>query len=270
MDREAVRRLVNLAEQSQKKALAEQKKVFGKRVADLVTSQKKALAKQAMLSRRESSRIRASAQEKARQDRVLFDQEFARLRGAYQMSLAQMRESQSRQNLVMLNELKDLMGTYFEEGTKHFNSVVETNHGHIQDILKWLQDELPGQLVESVSQRLADGDLAEIGTDAKTESSSESRGRDEAIEKAEARIRDLEERLTSKEKKTIWKRMRRSSAEPYKEAEPVDPQQEVLRMIREIAHERDQMERTRGNTSQRNSPQFADSFGSTMSKSIAL
>gem|GEM_PF-2969745 len=256
-------RLEREARQKQKQVLVAQKKEFDRRMSEQIAKQKKALAQIATSSRRGASRIQRNADEKARQDRVLFDQEFSRLKNAYQMSLAQIKELHSRQNVLIFNQLKDLVASYVEEGRKNYDLFVETNQAQMLEFQKWLQEELPNQILVNVSgeegaekniEPEVDKLVKEIGT------------RDDVITKAEARIRELEGKLASRQGRTIWKRMRRASPpEPYKEEESSDPQQEIFRMIREIAHERGQIERAR---EEKDLPEFVDSFGSRMSKKI--
>ena len=249
--------------QKEEQVLVVQKKAFDRMMSVLVAKQKKALAKMAMSSRRGASRIQRNADDRARQDRILFDQEFSRLKNAYQTSLAQLKELHSRQNMTIFNQLKDLIASYVEDGRKNYDLFVETNQAQMLEIQKWLQEELPNQILENVSgeegaekntEHDVDKLVKEIGT------------RDDVITKAEARIRELERKLASRQGRTIWKRMRRASPpEPYKEEESSDPQQEIFRMIREIAHERGQIERAR---EEKDLPEFADSFGSRISKKM--
>ena len=249
--------------QEQKQVLVVQKKEFDRIMSELIVKQKKALAKMAMSSRRNASRIQHNADDRARQDRFLFDQEFSRLKNAYQMSLAQIKELHSRQNMLIYNQLKDLIASYVEDGRKNYDLFVETNQAQMLDIQKWLQEELPNQILENVS--------GEEGSEKNTEPDvdklvKEIGTRDDVITKAEARIRELEGKLASRQGRTIWKRMRRASPpEPYKEEESSDPQQEIFRMIREIAHERGQIERAK---EEKDLPEFADSFGSRISKKM--
>jgi hypothetical protein len=256
-------RLEREVRQKQKQVLVVQKKEIGRTMSELIAKQKKALTKMVMSNRMEASRIQRYADERARQDRVLFDQEFSRLKNAYQMSLAHVKELQSRQNVLIFNQLKDLVVSYVDEGRKNHDQFVETNQAQMLEFQKWLQEELPSQILENVSgeegaekniEPDVDKLVKEIGT------------RDDVITKAEARIRELEGKLASRQGRTIWKRMRRASPpEPYKEEESNDPQQEIFRMIREIAHERGQIESAR---EEKDLPEFADSFGSRMSKKI--
>jgi len=256
-------RLEREVRQKQKQVLAVQKKEFDRTMTEQIAKQKKALAKIAMSSRRGTSRIQRNADERARQDRILFDQEFSRLKNAYQMSLAQIKESHGRQNVLIFNQLKDLVASYVEEGRKNYGLFVDTNQAQMLEFQKWLQEELPNQILENVSgeegaQKNIEPDVDKLVKEIDT--------RDDVITKAEARIRELEGKLASRQGRTIWKRMRRSSPpEPYKEEESSDPQQEIFRMIREIAHERGQIERAR---EEKDLPEFVDSFGSRMSKKI--
>jgi hypothetical protein len=266
IDRKTASKIIGEAKRENIKALSIQKKDFQRRISGLKVTQKKALAKLAISSRQAISRVQRIAEEKARNDRMLFDQEFSRLKSIYQISLAQIKELQARQNTVASSEIKEIVGTSFEESKQVFNQLVQSNQARMLEFQAWLQQELPRHLVQNLGVEYKAGEQEE--SESEQDNLVRELGlRDELIEQAQERITKLEGELSSKQRKTIWKRMRRASpTEPYKEEEDSDPQQEILKMIREIAEERTQMESARKVPEQRKLPQFVDSFGSRMSR----
>ncbi|MGI0037178.1 MAG: hypothetical protein ACRD99_02315 [Nitrososphaera sp.] len=258
-------RLALQVRKERRQALALQKKDFDKRMSELKANQKKALTKMALSNRQGTSRIQRNADERARQDRILFEQEFSRLKGAYQLSLAQIKELHGRQSIMIFNQLKDMIANYVREGGKNYDQFVESNQAHILEFQRWLQEELPSQILENVSDAEK---YVEVESEPDVEELVKKIGsRDELITKAEQRIRELEGKLASRQRRTIWKRMRRASPpEPYKEEESSDPQHEILSMIREIAQERGQMKSV---LEEQNPPDLADSFGSRISKKLS-
>jgi hypothetical protein len=254
--------------QENRRALLRQRKEFEAKISKLKTDQKKTTAKIIQSNRQQISDMKRSSEDRSKQDRTLFEHEFARLKKSYQLSIMQIKESYSRQNVAYFNELKELVGACIEDGRKNYQSLVEQNQTHVQELQNWLQQELPHQLIELASSE-ADSETNSLSESDIHRLAHEISSRDEAIQRAEGRIKDLEDRLSSKQSRTIWNRMRRSTpTEPYKEDEPADPQQEVLNMIREIAREREQMESARQVSGERGRAQFADSFGSKMSKKL--
>jgi hypothetical protein len=256
--------------QERRKALLDQKKVFETKITRLIVDQKKAIAKMSQSNKQQVNKMRNAAEERSRLDRTLFDQEFTRLKNSYQTSLAQIKDSYSRQNIAYFNELKQLIGNCIEDGRTNYQTLVENNQAQIQELHNWLHQELPRHLIEIAA---ADNDMVRerdpIPETEEDRLAREISSRDELIQRAEGRIKELEEKISSKQNKTIWNRMRRASpTEPYKEEEPKDPQQEVLNMIREIAQEREQMERVRDASGNAGPAQLADSFGSRMSKKL--
>jgi hypothetical protein len=228
----------------------------------LKTAQKKALAKMAKANRQAMHRARQSAQERARNDRILFEQEYARLRHAYQVSLAQLKDLHSRQNMIALNELKESISSVIDENKREMSRVSQDSQAQFAAFQTWLQEELPRHLIESAQPQ--DEPASE-----REELAGELRSKDQLIEEAQERIARLEATLSAKQGRAIWKRMRKSSRpEPYKGEEQADPQQEVLSMIREIAQERSQMQKAPKIPDQAPLPEFTDSFGSRMSRRI--
>lgn len=248
-------------------ALAVQKRDFDRRISGLKADQKKTLAKIALSNKQVTGRIQRNADERARQERVLFDHEYSRLKSAYQMSIAQLKELHGHQSMMIFNQLKELVASYVEQGRKDYDQFIESNQAQVLEFQRWLQEELPNQILESVNG----DDGAAKNTESELEADvdklvKEIGSRDEMIIKAEERIRELEGKLASGQRRNIWKRMRRTSpAEPYKEDESSDPQQEILSMIREIAQERSQIKRA---SKEQHLPEFADSFGSRISKKM--
>ena len=248
------------------RTLAAQKKDFDHRISGLKAEQKKVLVRIALSNKRVAGRIQRNADERARQDRILFDQEFSRLKSEYQMSIAQIKELHGRQSMMIFNQLRELIASYVEQGRKDYDQFIESNHTQMLEFQRWLQEELPSQILESVNN-----DGAAKNTESESEQdvdklAKEIGSRDEMIMKAQERIRELEGKLASRQRSTIWKRMRRNSpAEPYKEEESSDPQHEILSMIREIAQKRSQI---KGVREELDLPEFADSFGSRMSKKM--
>lgn len=247
--------------------LALQKKDFDHKISRLKAKQKKALARIARSNKKVTSRIQRNADERARQDRILFDHEFSRLKSSYQMSIAQIKELHGRQTMMIFGQLKDLVASYVEQGRRGYDQLIENNQAQMLGFQRWLQEELPSQIFETVNDDASATQYAEPESEPDMEKLVQEIGsRDEMIKKAEERIRELEGNLASGRRRNIWKRMRRASpVEPYKEEESGDPQQEVLSMIREIAQERSQIKAAR---EERNLPEFADSFGSRISKKM--
>lgn len=254
--------------QENRRALLRQRKEFEAKISKLKADQKKANAKIIQSNRQQNNNMKKSSEDRSKQDRTLFEHEFARLKKSYELSIMQIKESYSRQNVAYFNELKELVGTCIEDGRTSYQSLVEQNQTHVQELRNWLQQELPHQLIELTSGQ-TDSEVNSLSEFDIHRLAREISSRDEAIQRAEGRIKELEDRLSSKQSRTIWNRMRRSApTEPYKEEEPGDPQQEVLNMIRDIAREREQMESARQVSGERGRAQFADSFGSTMSKKL--
>jgi hypothetical protein len=248
-------------------ALALQKKDFDHRISRLKAEQKKALARIARSNKKAASRIQRNADERTRQDRILFAHEFSRLKSSYQMSITQIKELHGRQSMMIFSQLKDLIASYVEQGQKGYVQLIEDNQAHMLGFQRWLQEELPNQILETVNDDASSAKNIEPESEPDVDKLVQEIGsRDEMIKKAEQRIKELEGNIASGRRRNIWKRMRRASpVEPYKEEESSDPQQEVLSMIREIAQERSQIKAAR---EERNLPEFADSFGSRISKKM--
>jgi HEPN domain-containing protein len=248
-------------------ALGLQKKDFDHRISRLKAEQNKSLARIVRSTKKTTSRIQRNADERARQDRLLFDNEFSRLKSSYQASIAQIKELHGRQSMMLFNHLKDLVESYVEQGRKSYDQLVENNQAQMLGFQRWLREELPNQILETViSEEAVPQDIEPESEHDVDKLVKEIDSRDEMIRKAEERIRELEGNLASGRRRNIWKRMRRASPEePYKEEESSDPQQEVLSMIREIAQERSQIKAVR---EERKLPEFADSFGSRISKKM--
>lgn len=271
IDRITAAKLVVETKQEQRMALLSQKRDFDKRILALVAKQKKAFARLAALNVHETNRIRRNADERAKRERTLFDQEFARLKRNYQLSLTQLKESYAKQNQQNFDELKMLIANSADESKKNLDVVVESSQAHIQVIHGWLQQELPRLLLENAQCETYSDDISGTGSETEVDRLvNEISSRDELIQKTEGRIKELEGMLASRQGRPLWKRMRRAApSEPYKEEEIRDPQQEILSVIREIAQEREQLEKAREQNEQGSMLQFADSFGSRLSKNSA-
>jgi hypothetical protein len=250
------------AVQAHTQKLQVQKKESERRLSELKTTHKKAMAKMSKSNKQAVLRAQKGGHERARQDRILFEQEYARLRHTYQVSLAHLKDLQTRQNMIALNDLKESIASIVDENRRELGRTIQENQAQFVAFQAWLQEELPRHIVESVpTQNESDSDMDRLV--------GELRSKDQLIEEAQERIAHLESSLSAKQGRAIWKRMRKSSPpEPYKGEEPADPQQEVLSMIREIAQERSQMEATRKMPEQAPLPEFTDSFGSIMSRRI--
>ena len=248
-------------------ALGLQKKDFDRRISRLKAEQNKALARIVRSNKKTTSRIQRNADDRARQDRLLFDHEFSRLKSSYQLSIAQIKELHGRQSMMVFNQLRDLVASYVEQGRKGYDQLIEKNQAQMLAFQRWLQKELPNQILETaISEEAVPQDIELQSEHDVNELVKEIDSRDEMIKNAEERIRELEGNLASGRRRNIWKRMRRATPEePYKEEESSDPQQEVLSMIREIAQERSQIKAA---SEERKLPEFADSFGSRISKKM--
>jgi hypothetical protein len=167
--------------------------------------------------------------------------------------------------MAAISELRDAISNSSEETRKMVSQLAQDTQEQFASIQNWLQAELPRQLVESVSSMSDSTETEETGSDL-DKLVREIGSKDRLIADASERIKKLEDELSARKARTIWKRMKRSSPpEPYKE-EPSDPQAEILNMIREIAQERTRMDATRKGPEQRNLPEFTDSFGSRIAK----
>lgn len=266
LDRHTLARLEREAERQHRRVLLMEKKAFEKRLAALKAEHKKALGKLIDSNKRDRARSRGISEEMARQQKIVFDQDFLRLRNAYQLSLEALKQAHSRENALVVDELKTSFNSYIDAFKAQFDELGEGNRTQLQELRAWLEQELPATLLGHIEQL----DGPNILEDNVERLASEISKRDAQVAEANEKIKELEARLASRQGRGLWRRAHRDArSEPYKEEPPTDPQQEILEIIREIARERERINGPREETDAKNPIQhFAESVGSKVSSRL--
>lgn len=230
------------------------------KAVDALGGENKKLSKMIRSVRGDSRRDSRILQERERQQRMLFDQQLMRLSSAYQQSLAVIRQEHARHADAVLDQFKSIVKTAAEESMARLGEIADLGRSQAESLRTLIQQELPARLLEILNSNDEPSENDQSEMDRLLEEISR---RDVAIQQASGKIRALELQLASKQRRTLWRRNRRETSEPYKEETSDDPQQEILQIIREIAQERKRIRKSEDSESQYH---FGDSFGSRLSK----
>jgi hypothetical protein len=230
------------------------------KAVDELRGENKKLTKMIRSARADSRRDSRILQERERQQRMLFDQQLLRLSSAYQQSLAVIRQEHARHADAVLGQIKAIVKNTAEESMAHLGEIADLGRSQSESLRTLIQQEMPVRLLEILNSNDEHSENGQKEMDRMLEEISR---RDVEIQQASSRIRALELQLASKQRRTLWRRNRRETSEPYKEETSDDPQQEILQIIREIAQERNRIRKSEDAESQYH---FGDSFGSRLSK----
>ncbi|HKX81017.1 MAG TPA: hypothetical protein VJL54_02055 [Nitrososphaera sp.] len=234
-----------------------------KSVTDLKAQHAKDFGKITKSQRKVATHGRKYAEEIMRRDRIFYEQELFRLRSAFASSIAQLKDAYVQQSRAVAG-LRAAIMENSESIPARLESLAEANRSALAEQRDWLEQTLPATLLDQLGSAVSSAEETESERDRLANDIAQ---RDTQIEQATERIGQLEAMLAAKQRKAIWKRVRRETVEPYKDEPQVEPQKEILDIIREIAQERKRM--TAADEEKANSlAHFADSFGSRMSAKI--
>lgn len=151
--------------------------------------------------------------------------ELSEQRRNYQMQLEQMRDFYGTQNAALQGELKDSFAAQLEGMKKNYESLAAGNHRQLETLQKYLEDKLVGELREKVSQLEEDKMSADLRLSEIVQQ----------LDERNAEIMSLKDRLNRADA------IAPDEPEQVQDeaSEPVNSQQELLRMVKEVAKQQE-------------------------------
>jgi len=163
--------------------------------------------------------------EQAKKDRDSQKRDLAEQRRNYQAQLEQMREFYGTQNSALQSELKSSFAAQIEGMKKNYEGLAAGNQRQLEILQKYLEDKVVGDLREKVKQLEGDKVSNELRL---TEIVHQ-------LDQRNAEVVSLKEQLNGVD--TV---VREEHEQIESEAlEPGDAQQELLRMVKEVAQQRE-------------------------------
>ncbi len=176
------------------------------------------------------------------------DRELSRLRRQYQLYMEQLRVIYHQQYVTFAAEMKNTLDSQIEYSTANHESLVLEIQRQLAAFQKWMQGELVERILVNKSAKV-ESEIEQIRSTLElkiNELIEYLNERDTEIEESKDRLRELEDRLAQPRPRTIWAKMRREpESEPQKFRYENGPtHDDILKIIKEIAHERAQTAQT--------------------------
>lgn len=208
--------------------LKEAKQEHARMIAEFKQAQRKQLQDMAKRQQSEKKILQKRLVEQERKNRESSKRELAQLKKNYQIQLEQMREFYIGQSAALQNELKTSYVSQLEGMKKNYEGLSASNQRQLETLQKYIEDTLVGELREKVS-RLEQDKLSSESRIAELVQDLDNRNAKLVSLKEQSRHFDDEIPMEQKE-----------VDQAQSEAEPVnDQQQELLRIVREVAQQRE-------------------------------
>jgi hypothetical protein len=223
----AIKNLEKSIFQKYRDQLKEAKQEHARMIAEVKQAQRKQLQDMAKRQQSEKKILQKRLVEQERKNRESSKRELAQLKRNYQIQLEQMREFYIGQNSALQNELKTSYVSQLEGMKKNYEGLSASNQRQLETLQKYIEDTLVGELRKKVS-RLEQDKLSSESRIAKLVQDLDNRNAELVSLKEQSRHFDDEIP------------MEQEVDQAQSEAEPVnDQQQELLRIVREVAQQRE-------------------------------
>lgn len=163
--------------------------------------------------------------EQAKKDKDSQKRELAEQRRNYQAQLEQMREFYGTQNSALQSELKASFAAQIEGMKKNYEGLAAGNQRQLEILQKYLEDKVVGDLREKVNQLEGDKVSNELRLSEIVQQ----------LDERNAEVVSLKERLNGGDA-VVPEEHEQIESEAL---EPGDAQQELLRMVKEVAEQRE-------------------------------
>lgn len=171
----------------------------------------------------EKKSIKKMLGEQAKKSRESQKRELGQIKKNYQMQLEQMREFYGTQNAALQNELKASFAGQLEGMKKNYEGLAAGNQRQLETLQRYLEDKLVGELKDKISQLEEDRISTELRLAEMVQQ----------LDERNAEVVSMKERLHADRVPEEHEQVTGGAPEPG------DNQQELLRIVKEVAQQQE-------------------------------